>query len=53
MWGYSDLYINLSENYIFAIYSYGNDKNYRLCFEGNSPDLLISVVGGRLNKRSK
>jgi len=51
--GYSELYINLSENIIFGIYTYGNDKNYRIAFEGNSPDLLIGIVGGKLNKSSK
>jgi hypothetical protein len=51
--GYSELYINLSENIIFGLYSYGNDKNYRIAFEGNSPDLLIGIVGGKLNKSSK
>ncbi len=49
----SHIHIDLSENIIFALYSYGNDKNYRLAFEGNSPDLLIGIVGGRLNKSSK
>jgi len=51
--GYSELHIDLSESIIFGIYSYGNDKDYRIAFEGNSPDLLISIVGGRLNKSSK
>lgn len=54
IWGdstaYSQLSINLSEHFIFGIYSYGNDKNYRIAFEGNSPDLLVTVVSGRLNK---
>lgn len=45
----SHIHIDLSENILFALYSYGNDKNYRIAFEGNSPDLLITVVGGRLN----
>ncbi len=49
----SHIHIDLSENIIFGIYSYGNDKDYRLAFEGNSPDLLITIVGGRLNKSSK
>lgn len=49
----SHIHIDLSENIIFALYSYGNDKNYRIAFEGNSPDLLITVVGGRLNKEKK
>lgn len=57
MWGdsngYSHLYIDISERIIFGIYSYENDKDYRIAFEGNSPDLLINVVGGRLNKSSK
>lgn len=38
----SHLLIDISEHFIFGIYSYGNDKNYRIAFEGNSPDLLIS-----------
>lgn len=45
----SHIYITLSENIFFALYSYGNEKNYRIAFEGNSPDLLITIVGGRLN----
>ncbi len=49
----SHIHIDLSANIIFALYSYGNDKNYRIAFEGNSPDLLIGIVGGRLNKSSK
>lgn len=49
----SHIHIDLSENIIFVLYSYGNDKNYRIAFEGNSPDLLITVVGGRLNKKEK
>lgn len=49
----SHIHIDLSENILFALYSYGNDKNYRIAFEGNSPDLLIAVVGGRLNKEKK
>lgn len=49
----SHIHIDLSENIIFALYSYGNDKNYRIAFEGNSPDLLITVVGGRLNSKKK
>lgn len=49
----SHIHIDLSENIIFALYSYGNDKNYRIAFEGNSPDLLITVVGGRLNKKEE
>lgn len=39
----SHLLIDISEHFIFGIYSYENDKNYRIAFEGNSPDLLISV----------
>ena len=31
------------------IYSYGNNKSYRIAFEGNSPDLLLTVVGGKIN----
>lgn len=49
----SHIHIDLSENILFALYSYGNDKNYRIAFEGNSPDLLITVVGGRLNKKEE
>ena len=49
----SHIHIDLSENILFALYSYGNDKNYRIAFEGNSPDLLITVVGGRLNAKKK
>lgn len=45
----SHIHIGLSENIIFALYSHGNNKNYRIAFEGNSPDLLITIVGGRLN----
>lgn len=45
----SHICIKLSENVLFALYSYGNSKNYRIAFEGNSPDLLITIVGGRLN----
>lgn len=45
----SHICIKLSDNILFALYSYGNDKNYRVAFEGNSPDLLITIVGGRLN----
>lgn len=55
IWGestaYSQLSINLSEHFIFGIYSYGNDKSYRIAFEGNSPDLLITAIGGRVNKK--
>lgn len=39
----SRLFIDISEHFIFGIYSYGNNKNYRIAFEGNSPDLLISA----------
>lgn len=49
----SHIHIDLSENILFALYSYGNDKNYRIAFEGNSPDLLITIVGGRLNAMKK
>ncbi len=49
----SHMHIDLSENILFALYSYGNDRNYRIAFEGNSPDLLITVVGGRLNKKEE
>lgn len=41
--GYSHLIFEFSENIIFGIYSYENNKNYRIAFEGNSPDLLITV----------
>lgn len=49
----SHIHIDLSVNIIFALYTYGNDKNYRIAFEGNSPDLLVTIVGGRLNKSNK
>lgn len=49
----SHIHIDLSENIIFALYTYRNDKNYRIAFEGNSPDLLITIVGGRLNAMKK
>ena len=49
----SHIHIHLSENIIFALYSYGNNKNYRIAFEGNSSDLLVTIVGGRLNKKEK
>lgn len=45
----SRFHIGLSDKIIFGIYSYGNNKNYRIAFEGNSPDLLVTIVGGRLN----
>ena len=55
IWGestaYSQLFINLSERFKFGIYSYENGKNYRISFEGNSPDILITVVGWRVDKR--
>ena len=55
IWGestaYSQLSINISEHFIFGIYSYGNDKNYRIAFEGNSPDLLVAAIGGRVNEK--
>ena len=41
--GYSFLNVYLSERIVFGIYSYGHGKNYRIAFEGNSPDLLISA----------
>lgn len=47
----SQLSINLSENFIFGIYSYENGKSYRIAFEGNSPDLLVSVIGGRVDRK--
>ena len=34
----SHIHIVFSGNILFALYSYGNDKNYRIAFEGNSPD---------------
>lgn len=49
----SHIHIDLSENILFALYSYGNDKNYRIAFEGNSSDLLITIIGGRLNKKEE
>ena len=45
----SHISINLSERIVFGIYSYGNNKSYRIAFEGNSPDLLLTVVGGKIN----
>ena len=45
----SHISINLSERIVFGIYSYGNNKSYRIAFEGNSPDLLLTVVGGKVN----
>ena len=45
----SHIFINLSERIVFGIYSYGNNKSYRIAFEGNSPDLLLTVVGGKIN----
>lgn len=47
--GNSHLHISLSETMVFGIYSYENGKSYRIAFEGNSPDLLLTVVGGRLS----
>ena len=41
--GYSHLIFKFSGNIIFGIYSYENNKNYRISFVGNSPDLLINV----------
>ena len=49
----SHLYIRLSENMIFGIYSYENKKSYRIAFDGNNPDLLLTVVGGRLNDQNE
>lgn len=46
----SQLYVNLSEHFIFGIYSYGNGKSYRVAFEGNSPDLLVTAIGGRVDR---
>lgn len=55
IWGestaYSQLSINISEHFIFGIYSYGNDKSFRIAFEGNSPDLLVTAIGGRVNEK--
>ena len=55
IWGestaYSQLSINLSGHFIFGIYSYGNDKSYRVAFEGNSPDLLVIAIGGRVDRK--
>ena len=45
----SHISINLSERIVFGIYSYGNNKIYRIAFEGNSPDLLLTVVGVKIN----
>ena len=45
----SHLHISLSETMVFGIYSYENGKSFRIAFEGNSPDLLLTVVGGRLS----
>ena len=45
----SHISINLSQRIVFGIYSYGNNKSYRIAFEGNSPDLLLTVTGGRIN----
>lgn len=45
----SHLHISLSQTMVFGIYSYENGKSYRIAFEGNSPDLLLTVVGGRLS----
>lgn len=47
----SQLFVNLSENFIFGIYSYENGKSYRIAFEGNSPDLLATVAGGRVDRK--
>lgn len=47
----SQLYVNLSESFIFGIYTYENGKSYRIAFEGNSPDLLITAIGGRVNEK--
>ena len=44
----SHISINLSERIVFGIYSYGNNKDYRIAFEGNSPDLLLTVVSGKI-----
>lgn len=47
IWGtpgrYSFLNVHLSENLVFGIYSYGNGKIYRIAFEGNNPDWLITA----------
>lgn len=49
-----DSYItfNISERVLFGIYSYENNKNYRISFEGNSPDLLITKWNDRDNKKT-
>ena len=47
----SQLYVNLSDGFIFGIYSFGDDKSYRIAFEGNSPDLLVTIVGGRVDRK--
>lgn len=41
--GRSSFSVWLSENLVFGIYSYENDHLYRIAFEGNSHDLLISI----------
>lgn len=48
----SQLYVNLSENFIYGMYSYENGKSYRIAFEGNSPDLLVIAVGGRVDSKN-
>lgn len=50
---HSQLYVNLSEKFVFGVYSFEDGKNYRIAFEGNSPDLLISSMGGRINNTDK
>lgn len=47
----SHLLIDISEHFIFGIYSYENGKNYRIAFEGNNPDLLISAWKRDWNKK--
>lgn len=47
----SQLYVTLSEDFIFGIYSYENGKSYRIAFEGNSPDLLVTAIGGRVDRK--
>ena len=55
IWGttgrYSSLNIHLSENIVFGIYSYGNGKIYRIAFEGNNHDWLISAWNENQDKK--
>ena len=36
--------VYLSEHLLYGIYSYENGKHYRIAFEGNNPDIIISVL---------